>query len=220
MKKLLTLALIALSFIAKAQDSETKPKTPIGGRPNIPNDLNIEFGFNQLTNRPADLSLNFFGSRSFHVYYQVPIKIFGEKSGFTVNPGFGIGSEKFSFQPEIMYSRQGYSFGDDIVALNYLNIPLMGKYYITKGFSVEAGPQIGFLLSAKNEKTDVKDLFNTFDFGLNFGLGYKFENGLNFGARYNLGLTDINNVEGSSSKNKKVFQRQLVPNQKMLVQVV
>ncbi|MGE6353108.1 porin family protein [Flavobacterium sp. NPDC079362] len=116
-------------------------------------------------------------------------------------------SDKFSFQPELMYSGQGYSFNDNTVALNYLNIPLMGKYYVTKGLSVEAGPQIGFLLSAKNEKTDVKDAFNTFDFGVNLGLGYKLDNGLNFGVRYNLGLTDINNVDNSSIKNKNgVFQ--------------
>ena len=111
-------------------------------------------------------------------------------------------SEKFSFQPEVMYSGQGYSFNDNTIALSYLNIPLMGKYYVTKGLSVEAGPQIGFLLDAKNEKINVKDSFNTFDFGVNFGLGYKLDNGLNFGARYNLGLTDINNVANSSSKNQ------------------
>ena len=116
-------------------------------------------------------------------------------------------SDKFSFQPELMYSGQGYSFNDNTIALSYLNIPLMGKYYLTKGLSVEAGPQIGFLLAAKNEKTDVKDSFNTFDFGVNFGLGYKLDNGLNFGVRYNLGLTDINNLDNSSSKNKNgVFQ--------------
>ena len=116
-------------------------------------------------------------------------------------------SEKFSFQPELMYSGQGYSFKDDTIALSYLNIPLMGKYYLTKGLSVEAGPQIGFLFAAKNDKTDVKDSFNTFEFGVNFGLGYTLDNGLNFGARYNLGLTDINNVDNSSSKNKNgVFQ--------------
>jgi hypothetical protein len=116
-------------------------------------------------------------------------------------------SDKFSFQPELMYSGQGYSFSDNTIALSYLNIPLMGKYYLTKGLSVEAGPQIGFLFSAKNDKTDIKDSFNTFDLGVNFGLGYKLDNGLNFGARYNLGLTDINNLEGSSSKNKNgVFQ--------------
>ena len=103
-------------------------------------------------------------------------------------------SEKFSFQPEVMFSGQGYSFeGSDgnIVALNYLNVPLMGKYYVTKGFSVEAGPQIGFLLSAKNEGVKVTNSFTTFDFGANFGLGYKLENGLNFSARYNLGITKV-----------------------------
>ncbi len=111
-------------------------------------------------------------------------------------------SEKFSFQPELIYSGQGSD-----VALNYLNIPLMGKYYLTKGLSLEAGPQIGFLLSAKNNNTDVKKAFNTVDFGVNFGLGYKLDNGLNFSARYNLGLSDINNVDGFSDKNKNgVFQ--------------
>ena len=116
-------------------------------------------------------------------------------------------SDKFSFQPELMYSGQGYSFNDNTIALSYLNIPLMGKYYLTKGLSIEAGPQIGFLLAAKNDKTDVKDSFNTFDFGVNFGLGYKLDNGLNFGVRYNLGLNDINNLDNSSSKYKnRVFQ--------------
>ncbi|XMO86254.1 porin family protein [Algibacter sp. AS12] len=107
-------------------------------------------------------------------------------------------NEKFAFQPELMYSIQGFSVGDDVVALNYLNLPLMGKYYISKGFSVEAGPQIGFLLSAKNEDIDVKDNFKTVDFGANLGIGYKLDSGLNFGARYNLGLSNINDVEGSS----------------------
>jgi hypothetical protein len=83
----------------------------------------------------------------------------------------------------------------------------MGKYYVTKGLSLEAGPQIGFLLSAKNDNTDVKNSFKTFDFGVNFGLGYKLENGLNFGARYNFGLSNINNLDDSSSKYKNgVFQ--------------
>lgn len=111
-------------------------------------------------------------------------------------------TEKFSFQPELLYSGQGYSFDDHTIALNYLNVPLMGKYYLTKGFSLEAGPQIGFLLSAKNEDIDVKDVFKTVDFGVNLGLGYKLDNGLNFGTRYNLGLSNINNFEGSNAKFK------------------
>jgi hypothetical protein len=119
-------------------------------------------------------------------------------------------SQKFSFQPEIMFSGQGYSFEGsegNLVALNYLNVPLMGKYYVAKGLSLEAGPQIGYLLSAKNEGTDVKDSFKKVDFAANLGIGYKLENGLNFGARYNFGLSNINDVSGDSSKFKNsVFQ--------------
>ncbi|MCK5816320.1 MAG: PorT family protein [Flavobacteriaceae bacterium] len=116
-------------------------------------------------------------------------------------------SNKFSFQPELIYSGQGYRINDNTVVSNYLNIPLMGKYYLTKGFSLEAGPQIGFLLSAKNEGIDIKDSYNKVYFGVNFGLGYKLDNGLNFGARYNLGLSDINNIDGFTSKNKNdIFQ--------------
>lgn len=111
-------------------------------------------------------------------------------------------SEKISFQPELLYSGQGSS-----TKLNYVNIPLMGKYYVAKGFSLEAGPQVGYLLSAKNNGTNVKSSFHKFDFGVNFGLGYKFKNGLHFGARYNLGLSDINKTINSSCKHKnEVFQ--------------
>ena len=116
-------------------------------------------------------------------------------------------SEKFSFQPELMYSGQGYSIGDDTVELSYLNLPLMGKYYVTKGLSLEVGPQIGFLLAADNEGTDVKDSFNSVDLGVNFGVSYKLDNGLYFGLRYTLGLSDINDLDGFNDKNQNgVFQ--------------
>jgi len=119
-------------------------------------------------------------------------------------------SGKISFQPELLYSGQGYDTNinsEGIIALNYLNIPLLAKYYVTERLSLEAGPQIGFLLSTKGGTKDYKDLFKTSDFGVSFGLGYKLDNGLNFSVRYNLGLTDINNMDGISDKNRNgVFQ--------------
>lgn len=130
-------------------------------------------------------------------------KAFGDVTAFN----FGLMAEtpistKFSFQPELVYSGQGYDFDKNMVELNYLNVPLMGKYYILKGLSLEAGPQIGFLLSAKSESINVKDSFKSIDFGANLGIGYKLDNGLNFGARYNIGLSDINNVDISKDKFK------------------
>ena len=118
-------------------------------------------------------------------------------------------SKKFSFQPEVMYSVQGFDNDDELVNLNYLNVPLMAKYYVAKGFSLEAGPQLGYLLSAKQDDNDVDENFKSFDLGLNLGVGYKLENGLNFGARANLGLSNINDIEldGVDNTNRNaVFQ--------------
>lgn len=143
-------------------------------------------------------------------------------------------SEKFAFQPELLYSCQGsdysetYDIGTDTfvkagltysgtVKADFLNMPLMAKYFITEGFSLEVGPQIGLLLSAKDAydlagdsgEEDIKEYLKGIDFGVNFGLGYKLENGLNVAVRYNLGLTDLNDDPdylGDSDYKNGVFQ--------------
>ncbi|GAL64444.1 outer membrane beta-barrel protein [Algibacter lectus] len=78
----------------------------------------------------------------------------------------------------------------------------MGKYYLTKGLSLEAGPQVGFLVSAKQDDVNLKDSYKGLDLGVNFGLGYKLDNGLNFSARYNVGLSDVNDVDSFNDKYK------------------
>ena len=122
-------------------------------------------------------------------------------------------SDQFSVQPELLYSEQGAkddSDDDEVVRTNYLTLPIMAKYYLTDGLCIEAGPQIGFLLTAEVEDDgdtiDLKDNTKNTDIGLAFGLGYKLDSGLNFGIRYFLG-SDINDVEGDSDKiSNRVFQ--------------
>ena len=121
--------------------------------------------------------------------------------------------DQLSVQPELFYSSQGVkdeSDDDEEVRLNYLSVPVLAKYYVAEGLSVEAGPQIGFLLSAEGEDdgdtTDLKDITKSTDIGFAFGLGYKLENGLNFAARYYFG-SDVNDVASDSDKIKNnVFQ--------------
>ncbi len=136
---------------------------------------------------------------------------------FKPNTDFHVGvmaewkiTNKFSLQPEIIYSGQGSDINiesEGRISLYYLNIPVIGKYYVTERLSLEAGPQVGYLLSTKGGTIDYKDLLHTTDYGVNFGVGYKLDNGLNFTARYNLGLSNINNVDGFSEKNRNgVFQ--------------
>ncbi len=173
MKKLFTLSLAILFFqLVQAQETETKPKSPIGGRPNIPSDLNFEFGFNQLTNRPSDIGVDFIGSRTFNISYQFPINLFGENSGFTLNPGFGIGSDKIEFtSDENLFINPTLGressrlldvkdvYGENInlkknnFAANYFEIPLDLRYHLNKNnyrksFRFSVGGKVGFLYNA------------------------------------------------------------------------
>ncbi|MEH6535231.1 MAG: porin family protein [Psychroserpens sp.] len=121
-------------------------------------------------------------------------------------------SEKFSFQPELLYSSQGAkdSKFDEELKTNYLYLPLMLKYYIADGVSIQAGPQIGLLLSANSEfdgeEEDIKEFLNDLDFGLNFGIGYAMNNGLNFELRYNIGISNVDDESDDFEVRNGVFQ--------------
>ncbi|OXG04434.1 outer membrane protein with beta-barrel domain [Flavobacterium araucananum] len=108
--------------------------------------------------------------------------------------------ERLSIQPEVLFSTQGAkldggSFGDFNSKLNYINVPVLAKFYITKQFTVEAGPQIGFLVSAKTDGDDAKDSFKSVDTGFNFGAGYNFTENVSVNLRYTVGLANIADYE-------------------------
>jgi len=124
-------------------------------------------------------------------------------------------TDKFSIQPELLYSTQGAKFEEsevnyyfkETINTSYLNVPVMAKYYVANKFSVEAGPQIGFLLSAKDKweemyygekisgNDDAKDDIKSVSFGLNVGAGYDFTENVSVGVRYNFGLSNISDFD-------------------------
>lgn len=127
--------------------------------------------------------------------------------GFVEIPLMG----KFSLQPELLYSSQGTSWNfagaNEDLKLDYINVPVMGKYNIVAGLSGELGPVFGFLVSAESGSEDVKDSFSTFDAAVAIGASYKLDMGVFFGLRYNAGLIDIWDDETVTVENKNnVFQ--------------
>lgn len=119
----------------------------------------------------------------------------------------------WSVQPELVYSGQGFKYsvpilGEYKVRLNYINLPIMAQYYFIPEFHLEAGPQLGFRVAAKNVHdkvtVDIKDQTQGIDFGLGFGFGYDFDFGLGIGGRYNFGLTDV--FESDESQKNSVAQ--------------
>lgn len=144
----------------------------------------------------------------------------GSKIGFNAGVFANIPvAESFSIQPEVLYSQYGDKY-DYVVAgnrysyanhLDYVTVPVMFQYNFIPNLYVEAGPEFGFMVSAKNkaknetnndvlaESGNYKDNFNTFNVGIGLGAGYYFTDNIGITARYVAGVTDIAKDRPSNS---------------------
>ncbi|WP_430467628.1 porin family protein [Winogradskyella ouciana] len=151
--------------------------------------------------------------------YNLAAVSFDEDSETGQRHGFHIGfygesflTESIALQVELMYSQQGYEIEDNggtfTQKLDYINMPLMFKMYPDDNFFLEVGPQVGLAISHEEEFDSNFNLFDTsqefepssFDWGVNFGGGFKTDSGVSLGVRYHLGLGDI--YDEGSPKNK------------------
>jgi len=108
----------------------------------------------------------------------------------------------FALQHELFFSGQGGKNNGNNLRLAYLNSPLLAQYMAAGGLRFETGPQLGFLLAAKekdgNVETTIKDQIRPVDFSWVFGVGYLFPGtGLGVDARYNVGVSNINDGSGT-----------------------
>ena len=134
-----------------------------------------------------------------------------------LKPGFSVGiyyesklSELISIQPEINYALKGSQitynnafFGSGTYRYNfsYVEVPVLANIHLGDALYLSAGPYVGALISVKVKDIDSdgttnsvtqldRDDFNTFDYGLAAGAGFKFSGG-SFGIRYNYGLAEV-----------------------------
>jgi hypothetical protein len=142
-------------------------------------------------------------------------EVLKENSGLAMNTHIGgfveiVLSEFFSIQPELMYSVKGARFRDNAAedyksafVYKYLTLPVIAKYYATEKISIEGGPYVSYLLSAKNVEVngifssnygseaaaiDLKDDRNPLDVGVALGVGYITKTGFYLSTRYEYGL--------------------------------
>lgn len=141
----------------------------------------------------------------------------GFQIGVLIEIPFG---EKFSLQPEILYSTQGVKgivplnyvpypgapapepvFGE--YKLDYIKIPVLAKIYLIKNFSLEIGPSFNFLINDELKYNSIKqnDLAKNFEFGGVIGLSYKVKTRFIANAKYFNGFSDISKSDFKEPKN-------------------
>lgn len=109
--------------------------------------------------------------------------------------------------------------------LNYLEVPVMARYWLNDVLYFSTGPQISFLLSARQRtsivlpggtsvdvKQDLRDLFRGIDFIIPLEAGYKFilneekNKQLDLRLRYNFGLSEVFEADTGLSARTSTFQ--------------
>ena len=180
-----TLALF-VSFNLSAQKAST---------PDLPGALRIQIGSNFLIDNPDSMDTGFWGSKAFNAHYLYSVR-FGQ-SAFSFHPGFGIGTDKFSFDNNVTLVRnldgsislepldpnEYGSVKKTKLAVTYLEVPLEFRFHVNKdnfkkSIKVAFGGKVGLRLSShtkikyerlsESQTVKVKDSYELNDF--RFGL--------------------------------------------------
>ena len=115
-------------------------------------------------------------------------------------------SNLFALGAGVLYSQQGErydlpsEYNDDDLNLKYesINIPVLAVFTTRIGLSVKCGVQPEFIIGDPNFKAKKLNL------SLPLGVSYEYKN-LCLDLRYNLGMTDVIDLSGSSSKNRTIM---------------
>jgi hypothetical protein len=113
----------------------------------------------------------------------------------------------FGITGKILYSEKGADLGAREEILKYIEVPIMGRFFLNKSGKFRPnlflGPTFGFLRGVSNKTgssdpvklVDYQAAFNTYDIGATAGLGLNYEvlreTRFLIDARYTYGLTDI-----------------------------
>jgi hypothetical protein len=134
--------------------------------------------------------------------------------GFDGGVLFEIGlTRRIMIQPEINLSMIGVELNNGqkeaTIKLRYITIPVLLKVNVSGNLNLFAGPQIGYLLQARrdssftNELIDMRYQFKNEDFGITFGVEYKFSRHFFLRAGGTYGICQIaENDEDFEMKNR------------------
>ena len=109
------------------------------------------------------------------------------------------GTDNFNLRSGVLYNGNSSSLTFDgektKTTVNYLSLPFLGRFKVSEGLYAIAGPQINFLMSAKNrydgETSDEKEAVKSSSFSGLFGAEYQLSDKFRLGINYTAGLSNI-----------------------------
>ncbi|HRJ28621.1 MAG TPA: porin family protein [Cyclobacteriaceae bacterium] len=140
---------------------------------------------------------------------------YDSRTGYHLGAFTLIKLSKIGIQPEIIFSQQGSKvkppIGDSFSSnFSYVNIPVMLKLYTVAGINLQVGPQFGFLtndpLVKDTQGNTIEDAYKKSDVSVGLGAGWDLPFGLTIDARYNLGLSKIENSATLNETKNQVIQ--------------
>lgn len=126
-------------------------------------------------------------------------------------------SDKIRIQPELLYNTQGTKIVIDNITLidatgtniatgdfestineSTISIPIVLQYFLNEKFSLEGGPQFGYIINRKetltgsltHENPIIERDYDRFDVGFNIGIGFDISEKFRINSRYFLGLLE------------------------------
>lgn len=108
------------------------------------------------------------------------------------------GENDFGLAAELLYSNKGVN-ALNRVNLHYVTIPVLLRYKLTEKWTAEAGPEIGYLVTANSKYGNLNSTWdNKLDLGLDGGLQYKLGK-VDLGLRFNAGFSSVIRTASSGS---------------------
>ena len=104
-------------------------------------------------------------------------------------------SDKIAIQGDLLYSQQGAKLELDDINLNYINFPIVLKYYIIKRINIQAGPQFGTVVNDNLGEVFGPNDINSFDITGIVGIGIDLPLNLRITGRYGFGLSEFSFIE-------------------------
>ncbi len=126
----------------------------------------------------------------------------------TFGPGYQAGGfaelmllPRMGIQTEVLYTMQSSEVADQPYEFQYVNIPILLRFNLTKNINFQIGPQYNMLLESQNATEELGGIIDHENLYLVVGLGVDMPMGVNASLRFINGMSEFGDSTGEVTSN-------------------